>query len=285
MPAPDGNTGPVHRDVAGWVLGALDPGDTARFTEHLQTCGQCQTAAAELEPVARMLRNPLTGAGSAEEQPPPGLEARTLARVEWAARLAEAAQTGPGIQARPSATQPGPEVAHTAPGHSTAGPAGSRSGQVTGAATSRRRHIQALSLAAASVAAIGTGAAVWVSRPAPATLTYTIPLRAPYGGAASGVAHAEHASNGWSVQLTVHSLKDLGPGRFYECWYTRPGSRPGHPGLITAGTFTVGPNGSATVHMWSAADPHSFPTMQITAEQPDDAGRRGQIALSGSANH
>jgi hypothetical protein len=35
--------------------------------------------------------------------------------------------------------------------------------------------------------------------------------------------------------------------------------------------------------MWSAADPRSFPTMQITAEQPGDAGQHGQVILSGHA--
>ncbi len=65
--------------------------------------------------------------------------------------------------------------------------------------------------------------------------------------------------------------ENLGPDRFYECWYAGPGSRPGHPDLITAGTFTVGPSGSATVQMWSAADPRTFPTMQITAERAGDA--------------
>jgi hypothetical protein len=35
--------------------------------------------------------------------------------------------------------------------------------------------------------------------------------------------------------------------------------------------------------MWSAADPHVFTTMQITAEHPGDARQRGQIILTGQA--
>ena len=34
--------------------------------------------------------------------------------------------------------------------------------------------------------------------------------------------------------------------------------------------------------MWSAADPAKFKIMQITAEQPGDAGQHGQVILSGS---
>ena len=60
---------------------------------------------------------------------------------------------------------------------------------------------------------------------------------------------------GWSIQLTVSHLPDLGPGRFYECWYADSDSRPGHPDLITAGTFTTGRSGTATVQMWCTAEP------------------------------
>ena len=33
--------------------------------------------------------------------------------------------------------------------------------------------------------------------------------------------------------------------------------------------------------MWSAADPRSSPTMQITAEQVGDAAQHGQVILTG----
>lgn len=88
-------------------------------------------------------------------------------------------------------------------------------------------------------------------------------------------------TDGWSIALTVHGMPKLRSGQFYECWYAGPDNRPGHPDLITAGTFTVGSSGSATVQMWSAADPRTFPTMQITAERPGDAAQHGQVILSG----
>jgi len=62
-----------------------------------------------------------------------------------------------------------------------------------------------------------------------------------------------------------------------------PGNRPGRPELITAGTFTVGPSGTGSFTMWSAANPQVFKTMQITAERPGDAGQHGQVILTGTA--
>jgi hypothetical protein len=45
----------------------------------------------------------------------------------------------------------------------------------------------------------------------------------------------------------------------------------------------VSPDGSATVQMWSAANPQTFPEMQITMELPGDGGQYGEVLLSGTA--
>ena len=234
-----------HPDAAGWVLGALDADDAERFRQHLASCGRCQEAVAGLGPAARMLH---TAAPAA--QPPPGLQERTLASVRRAAGAA-----GPPARA----------------------PARHR----------HRRRIRARWLAAAAAAAaaavIGVVLVLQGARPAPAG-TYTVTLHAAAGGTASGQAVERQTADGWSIQLTVHGLRDLGPGRFYECWYAGPAGRPGHPGLITAGTFTVGGGGSATVQMWTAADPDAFPVMQITAERPGDGGQHGPVILTGTSN-
>jgi len=229
-----------HADAAGWVLGILDPDDHERFAAHLTACQACQQAVAELGSAATTLKAALPVMESlAVIEPPADLQARTLARVEQAARKA-----------------------------------------------TWRRWSPRRTLSAAAVAVIAAVAAIIVSlagSAAPA-LAFTIPLHATtYGGAATGSAVAHHTADGWSIQLTVSHLKPLPSGQFYECWYAGPGNRPGHPDLITAGTFTVTASGSASVQMWSAADPSSFPDMQITAEQPGDAGQHGQIILSGKA--
>jgi anti-sigma-K factor RskA len=177
--------------------------------------------------------------------PPPDLQARTLARVRQAA-----AETRPD----------------RAPARR---------------ARWRRWNARMLTLAAAVVIAVGVGVGLLVSQTG-GGLSFTIPLHSSAGQAAAGQAVAHQADGGWSIQLTVAHLPDLGPGRFYECWYAGPGSRPGHPRLITAGTFTVGRSGTATVQMWSAADPRTFPVMQITAEAAGDGGQHGHVILTGT---
>jgi hypothetical protein len=139
-----------------------------------------------------------------------------------------------------------------------------------------------LALAAAVVVAAVVGAGVALSRPAPAE-AYTLALHSQSGQAASGQAVATQTDSGWSIQLTVAHLADLGKGGFYECWWVGSGNRPGHPVLISAGTFIVGPSGSATAHMWTAADPDTFKAMQITAETMAGTGQPGHPVLTGTA--
>jgi hypothetical protein len=73
-----------HAEIAGWALGALDPVDAAAFEAHMRSCGQCQAAAAELEPVAKAL-----GRAAPAVEPPDDLGARTIARVLAAATGAQ----------------------------------------------------------------------------------------------------------------------------------------------------------------------------------------------------
>jgi anti-sigma factor RsiW len=60
-------------DAAGWVLGALDPGDAERFARHLPTCRACRLTIAELEPVARIFLGtspePRPGRANGHDQP------------------------------------------------------------------------------------------------------------------------------------------------------------------------------------------------------------------------
>jgi len=110
-----------------------------------------------------------------------------------------------------------------------------------------------------------------------------ISLSAQPGFTGSGTAAARRADGGFAVSLTVRGLPASRNGQFYECWYAGPGNRPGHPELITAGTFTVRGGAAQTFHMWSAADPADFRIMQVTLEQPGDAGQHGKVILAGVA--
>jgi Anti-sigma-K factor rskA/Putative zinc-finger len=254
---PDATDELGHPEAAAWALGALDPDEAERFQAHLQSCGGCRTAVAEFEPVARALAHPPPAV-----EPPADLQARTLASVQYAV-----------MSAKRAAESPPPALAAA----------------TAKAKASRWWHwhwnFPVFSLAAALGAAAVAIAVVLVQvvQTAPAQAQTVIPLHAASGSAASGQATAVHTEYGWSIHLTVNHLPPLGPGQFYECWYAGPGNRPGHPELITAGTFTIGPDGAGSFTMWSAANPQVFKTMQITAERPGDPGQHGQIILTGTA--
>ncbi len=70
-------------EVAGWVLGAMEPDAVLDFGDHLLICGECQAAVAEVEAAAVMLLTPQL---LPTAEPPDDLMARTLARVQQAAR-------------------------------------------------------------------------------------------------------------------------------------------------------------------------------------------------------
>ena len=250
-----------HPETAGWALGALDPDDAARFQEHLATCQQCQAEVAEFTPVAKSL----TQAAPAAE-PPPGLELKVVAAVQYAA-LAESAATSTAAPVPATTDQAEPEPTRAAKAH-------------------RWWHLHwtnplfAALAAAAVTAAAFLGSTLVQSAPA---LAATIKLTAQPGFTGSGLATARHTHGGFEISLTVKGLPIPGPRQFYECWYAGPDNRPGHPELITAGTFVVDRSGSQTINMWSAANPARFKIMQITLEQPGDASQHGKVILSGTA--
>ena len=146
----------------------------------------------------------------------------------------------------------------------------------------RGLNVRMLALAAAVVLAAGVGVALALPR-SPSAETYTMALHSP-ASHASGQAIAMHTDSGWSIQLTVAHLPSLGQGQFYECWWVGPGNRPGHPALVSAGTFVVGSSGTATAHMWAAADPEDFKSMEITTETTANSSQPGQVVLSGTAS-
>jgi predicted anti-sigma-YlaC factor YlaD len=77
----------VHADVAGWVLGALDPDESERFEAHLETCDECQKEVADLGPAAQMLKAVLPDVELATgPEPPADLQVRTMARIEQVSR-------------------------------------------------------------------------------------------------------------------------------------------------------------------------------------------------------
>jgi len=236
-----------HPDVAGWVLGALDPADAAAFETHLGSCHHCQAAVAEFEPVARSLR---LAAPAAE--PPADLQARTVAAVQYAIMAA----------GRP---EQAPEAA-------------SRWWQLH---WSGRFMPLFTAVAAAAVTAAAFVGVQLFAFAAPAVAASYVLSPSP-GQAGSATATTRDVAGGYEIQLTAKDLPKLGPGEFFECWYVGPDSRPGHPDLITGGTFSAS---DGTFTMWTAAEPGTFRRMEITVEKAGAGRQQGQVILSGTAQH
>jgi anti-sigma-K factor RskA len=237
-----------HPEVAGWVLGVLDPDDAQAFEEHRGSCNECQAVIAEFEPVARSFK-----LAAPEVEPPADLEARTVAAVQHAVMTADRPQETPARASR---------WWHL---HWT------------------NRFMPMFTAVAAAALTAAAFVGVQVFQLAAPAVAATINLHAKSGHSESGLAVARRTAGGFKIQLTVSGLPRTASGQFYECWYAAGDNRPGHPDLIAAGTFTVDRGGSETFTMWSAADPAGrFNTMQITAGKPGDAGQQGPVILEGS---
>jgi anti-sigma-K factor RskA len=247
---PRGQAELAHPQAADWVLGTLGPDDAVIFQFHLRGCPHCQAAVAEFGQLGQMLRHLPPAA-----EPPPALEARTIASV-----LAAAGEAGAGEDR-----------------------AGARAG---GLATvirfPRWRSRTGLFAIASAVAAAVIAALLVVPGLGGAPrASFAFQLVSPHGPgqAASGSATARQDTSGsWNITLTVRHLTNAGPHRWYECWYV---SRDGRQ-AVTAGTFVVPPGGNGTFTMTSSADPRDFPSMEITIQSPgNDGAFQPAIVLSG----
>ena len=88
-------------------LGASDSNDLAAFEEHLQSCEQCQTEAAEFAPVVEGLKF-----AAPAVEPPDDLERKTVAAVQYAVLAARRAEPEP-TPAPAVANAPGPKPSST----------------------------------------------------------------------------------------------------------------------------------------------------------------------------
>jgi anti-sigma-K factor RskA len=104
----------------------------------------------------------------------------------------------------------------------------------------------------------------------------TFALAAADGGPARGTAEARQVADGLEISMEVSGLAPNPPGTVYECWYVGPGDTLARPNRVSAGTFTVGPDGQASLHMHSAADLRRYPAMGVTLERD-----RGNPARTG----
>jgi hypothetical protein len=111
---PDSKADLAHPEAADWVLGAMGPAQAEDFTRHLTDCAHCRAAVAEFGELGQMLQHLPPAA-----EPPPGLEARTIASVLAAAakyptptadrRSDPEDQDDTRIQPRPQIPPPAPD--------------------------------------------------------------------------------------------------------------------------------------------------------------------------------
>jgi hypothetical protein len=78
--------------------------------------------------------------------------------------------------------------------------------------------------------------------------------------------------DGLAITMEVSGLAPNPPGSVYECWYVGPGDSLERPNRVSAGTFTVGADGRASLRLHSAADLQRYPAMGVTLER--DRGNR-----------
>jgi hypothetical protein len=218
-------------DVAGYVLGGLEPAEQAVIERHLAGCEACRAEVAELQGLPALLER-------ARDIPavevPSDLKERTFAAIEGAAGQA------------------------------------------------RRGRRLRLMLAGAAAAALLVAAflgGVVLSQAGPFAdrgQVVTFALSAADGGPARGTAEVHQVADGLEIRMEVSGLAPSPPGTVYECWYVGPGDTLERPNRVSAGTFTVGPNGRASLHMHSAADLRRYPAMGVTLERD-----RGNPARAG----
>ena len=311
---PNGKADLAHPEAADWVMGTLGPAQAEDFSRHLTDCLHCQAAVAEFGQLGQMLQHLPPAA-----EPPPGLEARTIASVlaaaakyptpkpdrrsdpedQAATRVQPRPQLQPPagdetrVQPRPQLQPPARDETRAQPRPQLQPPAKPQARPEVTQLPVWRHYRGRLAAVVAAAAAIITAAIVIPlslggGRITPATATVlVIPLHATTAakligdGAATGRATARQAGPSWTFDMTVHGLKVLPGNEVYECWYATSGSTQLQPLLVSGGTFVVDNSGSTTVTMTTGVDPRQFRTMEITAESPGTGALQRPVLLIG----
>jgi anti-sigma-K factor RskA len=211
-----------HPDLAGYVLGALDPGETAAFEQHLAGCDTCRAEVDELQGLPELMER-----AAPPIEVPPGLRQRTFAAVERAA-----------------------------------------------GARRRAPLLRLVAVAAALMVALLGGVVVSQLGGGGRGQVIELALAAPEGGPGRATAEIRRVDGGVAIDMQVSGLAPNPPGSVYECWFVGPGDTLEQPNRVSAGTFTVGADGRASLRMHSAADLETFPRMGVTLER--DRGNPAQ---------
>jgi anti-sigma-K factor RskA len=220
-----------HPDLAGYVLGALDPGEMAAFEQHLAGCDTCRAEVDELQGLPELMER-----AAPPVEVPPDLRERTFAAVERAAA-----------------------------GNQRRGPL-----------------LRLAAVAAALVVALVGGVVVSQSGGGGGEVIELV-LAAQQGQTGRATAELRRSGDGVAIDMEVSGLAPNPPGSVYECWFVGQGDTLEQPNRVSAGTFTIGASGRASLRMHSAADLRRFPVMGVTLEtdggKPERTGNK--ILVSG----
>jgi len=246
----------VHSNLAIFVLGGLEAGETAEIRHHLESCPDCQSELEELRKVNRAL-----DVAPPPEAPPAYLKGEILSRVR-AARFSPSNKAG---RAESSSSLQEQSSSHR---------------------TSRFNRFKELRLvlpsaaAAALVAVIALGVffSFWREETPVATIQL-IPTPQEAVGLKGywGVAEIRPKPSGnQQVELKLNNFEEPKPGNYYELWFV---SGDKH---ISAGSFTSLGEGETRVLLNVPPEASDYHTLLITEEnvgKGSDPGR--EVALKG----
>jgi hypothetical protein len=245
--------------LGGYVLESLEPYETEAVRTHLATCDRCAAEHAELTPLPAMLD--LAGSADAvPERPPAALEEAVLDRFAREASAEAAVSRRRWRPQRPAAPRMSLRGLRSRP------LAAALAGVALG-----------VSATAGIVVATGPGGngPSGGARSAAIGETYSATLgpqpAAPHAFAAATL---QTFASGTRVHMRVHGLPT---GAVYELWCVRDDGAK-----VSAGTFRVNENGSADLHLTTAAMPDQYHRLAVERRPwGTDSPAKGKRVLAG----
>ena len=257
---------PRHELLGAYLLGRLDPAETAAFRHHLAGCERCRGEEASLAEVATLLQR------TSPVAPPEGLEARMLAAVAAAARVATATPSRSGPDAPTGLFAP-KDDALAGRRHRTLRGVGAGLAVAAGLALAFLLGTGTASDTTTTVAQVKTVPDTSL----PGSEEKAATLRGD-GGEAQAVVNVTGPGRVVSVKST--SVARIPKGTYYELWFVGPRDTPDAPNRVSAGTWHPDKRGVTDVRFLIAADPAKFPDIEVTREPPDgDPAPSGRVVL------
>jgi anti-sigma-K factor RskA len=215
-----------HPDLAGYLLGRLEPEEEESFRHHLATCATCRTQLEELSALPGLLEQ-----AAAPFEVPDDLQAKTMAAIE-----------------REAAPARRPERARLL-----------RVGAAVSVAA-------ALVVALVLGIQIGRSQRPPLSAPVQGDLEMQEVLRNPSNPSRTGFAEVRHVGTERVVYFRSSELGRLPRGEYYELWFVGPGDARAKPNRVSAGTFTPDSRGRARIVLTVAIDPADYTIISVSVE-------------------